>query len=105
MTPRRKLEIIVAASTVMSFIAAAGAMYFATARYELATRTAQIDRVGKFVERYVKEVVWQQHAEDVQTLAGDIAAESSLRSAIAAFDRAAVAQLLPFVGRRYAVTS
>jgi len=105
MTPRRKLEIIVAASTVMSFIAAAGAMYLATERYELASRAEQIERDRTLVERYVNEFVWQRHAGDVQALAGDIANEGGLRSAVAASNRDAVAQLLPLMGRRYAVTS
>ena len=105
MSPRRLLQIIVAGSMAVSFIAAAGAMYVATERYDLAVRAAQIERVTNFVERYVREVVWQQHADDVQTLAGDIANESRLRAAIAAADREAVAQLLPTIGRRYAVTS
>ena len=103
MSPRRLLQIIVAGSMAVSFIAAAGAMYVATERYDLAVRAAQIERVTNFVERYVREVVWQQHADDVQTLAGDIANESRLRAAIAAADREAVAQLLPTIGRRYAV--
>ena len=105
MSPRRLLQIIVAASTVVSFLAAAGALYVATARYELATRAAHVERVSNFVERYVREVVWRNHAEDVQTLASDIASEGRLRAALAASDRDAVAQLLPTVGRRYAVTS
>jgi diguanylate cyclase (GGDEF)-like protein len=105
MSPRRLLQVIVAASTVVSFIAAAGAMYVATARYELATRTAQVERVSNFVERYVREVVWHKHADDVQTLADDIANEGRLRAALAASDRDAVARMLPTVGRRYAVTS
>jgi diguanylate cyclase (GGDEF)-like protein len=105
MTPRRKLEIIVATSTIMSFIAAAGAMYLATERYEVATRGEQVERNRTLVERYVNEFVWQRHAGDVQTLASDIANESGLRSAVAASNRDAVAQLLPFMGRRYAVTT
>jgi len=105
MTPRRKLEIIVAASSVMRFIAAAGAMYLATERYELASHAEQIERVRTLVERYVNEFVWRRHAGDVQALAGDIANESGLRSAVAASNRDAVAQLLPLMGRRYAVTS
>jgi len=105
MTPRRQLEIIVAVSMVTGFIAAAGAMYVATARYELATRAVQVERVSKFVERYVNEVVWQRHAEDVQSLASDIAGEFHVRSAVAETDRDGLKQLLPSLGRRYAVTS
>src|SRR6266851_3058176 len=105
MSPRRQLQIIVALSMAVSFIAAAGAMYFATERYDLAVRAVQVERVTNFVERYVREVVWQQHADDVQTLASDIASESRLRTALAASDREAVAQLLPTIGRRYAVSS
>src|SRR5919197_3264072 len=105
MSPRRKLQIIVAVSTVMSFIAAAGAMYFATARYERATNDAQVERTIQFVERYVNEVVWQDHVEDVCTLAGDMARESDLRSAVAASDHAVLMRLLPVAGRRQAVTS
>ncbi|HEX4554334.1 MAG TPA: EAL domain-containing protein [Xanthobacteraceae bacterium] len=105
MTPRRKLEIIVAVSTIMSFAAAAGAMYLATERYEAATRGEQVERDRTLVERYVNEFVWQRHAGDVQTLASDIANESGLRNAVATSNRDAVAQLLPLMGRRYAVTS
>ena len=105
MSPRRQLEAIVAISTIVSFIAAAGAMYVATARYEVATQAAQVARVTNFVDRYVREVVWRRHAEDVQTLALDIAGESQLRTAVAAADRDALARSLPSLGRRYAVTS
>jgi len=105
MSPRRQLQIIVAVATAMSFIAAAGAMYVATARYERASRAAQMERVSNFVERYVNEVVWKQYGEDVQTLATDIAGEFHVRSAVAASDRDGLNQLLPSLGRRYAVTS
>src|SRR5262249_47060668 len=105
MSPRRQLHLIVAVSTVMSFIAAAGAMYFATARYERATRDAQVERASQFVERYVNEVIWQQHAEDVGTLAGDIAGEGELRKAAAAADREGLQRLLPMASHRSAVTS
>jgi hypothetical protein len=44
MSQRRKLQLIVAVSTVASFIAAAGAMYFATWRFEMATNEAQVER-------------------------------------------------------------
>ena len=105
MPPRRKLQLIVAGSTAMSFIAATVAMYFATARYDVSTRQAQIDRATQFVERYVQEVVWQKHLEEVAALAGDIAAESELRNAMAASDHAALLRLLPLAGRRFSVTS
>src|SRR3954468_3043464 len=105
MPQRRKLQLIVAASTLTSFIAAVGAVYFATARYESATRDAQAARASQFVERYVNDVIWQRHADEVTKLAGDVANESSLRNAVAAADRETLAQLLPVAARRYAVTS
>lgn len=105
MPQRRKLQLIVAASTLTSFIAAVGAVYFATARYESATRDAQAARASQFVERYVHDVVWQRHADEVTKLAGDVANENRLRSAVAAADREALVHLLPVVARRYAVTS
>ena len=49
MTPRRKLEIIVAASTVMSFIAAAGASA-ALAGLVFVAVSINIERILKFEE-------------------------------------------------------
>src|SRR3954465_15992385 len=82
MSQRRELQLIVAASTVASFVAAAGAMYFATWRFELGTNEGQVDRYSQFVERYVNEVAWQDHVEDVGTLASDMAREGDLRTAV-----------------------
>src|ERR1700750_1773372 len=105
MSQRRKLQLIVAASTLPSSIAAVGAVYFATARYESATRDAQAARASQFVERYVNDVIWQRHADEVAKLAGDVANEIRLRNAVASADREALAHLLPIPARRYVVTS
>src|SRR5262245_14380700 len=105
MTHRRKLLGILIASAALSCIAATGAMYLATARYEQATRDLQIERVGYILNRYVNETVWQLFAADVGGIARDIAQEDNLRKAVSTADRDGLKHLLPEAWRRDAVSS
>ena len=105
MTHRRKLLAILIASAVLSSLAAAGAMYLATERYEQAARNSKLERVGYILNRYVNDTVWQQFAADVGGLARDIAQEGAMRNAVVAGDGEAVKKLLPESWRRNAVTS
>ena len=105
MTPRHKLVGIIIASAVLSCAAAVTAMFFATNRYEQATRESQIERVGYILNRYVNETVWQLFAHEVGNLARDIADETAIRKAANAGDSDPLQQLLPEVWRRNAVTS
>jgi methyl-accepting chemotaxis protein len=100
MTHRRKLLAVLIASAIFSCVAAAGAMYLATARYEQATRDASIERFGYILNRYVHDTVWQLFAADVGMLARDIAQEGDLRRALSGGDNDALKPLLPeFWGR------
>jgi methyl-accepting chemotaxis protein len=105
MTHRRKLLAVLIASAILSCVAAAGAMYLATARYEQATRDSDIERVGYILNRYVNDTVWQNFAVDVGMLARDIAQEDGMRQAVIAADADALKRLLPDAWRRNAVTS
>ena len=105
MTHRRKLLGILIASAALSCIAATGAMYLATARYEQATRDLQIERVGYILNRYVNETVWQLFAADIGGIARDIAQEDNLRKAVSTADRDGLKHLLPEAWRRDAVSS
>jgi hypothetical protein len=100
MTHRRKLLAVLIASAVLSCVAAAGAMYLATARYEQATRDTSVERFGYILNRYVNETVWQLFAAEAGMLARDIAQEGDLRRTLSAGDTAALKALLPgFWGR------
>ncbi|PWB65635.1 MAG: hypothetical protein C3F17_03660 [Bradyrhizobiaceae bacterium] len=105
MNHRRRLFAIQVASAVLSCLAAAGAMYLATDRYEQATRDANLDRVGYTLNRYVGDTVWQGFAADVGALARDIAQEAALRKAVGAGDRDALETWLPEAWRRSVVSS
>ena len=100
MTHRRKLLAVLIASAVLSCLAAAAAMYLATARYEQATRDASVERFAYILNRYVNESVWQRFAGDAGALARDIAQEGDLRRTLTANDTEALKPLLPgFWGR------
>jgi methyl-accepting chemotaxis protein len=100
MTHRRKLLAVLIASAVLSCVAAAGAMYLATARYEQATRDASVQRFSYILNRYVNETVWQLFAAEASMLARDIAQEGDLRRTLSAGDTEALKPLLPgFWGR------
>jgi signal transduction histidine kinase/CheY-like chemotaxis protein len=105
MTHRRKLLGILIASAALSCIAATGAMYLATARYEQATREVQIERVGYILNRYVNETVWKLFAADIGGVARDIAQEDNIRKAVSTADRDGLKHLLPEAWRRNAVSS
>ena len=105
MTHRGKLLGILIVSAALSCIAATGAMYLATARYEQATRDLQIERVGYILNRYVNETVWQLFAADIGGTARDIAQEDNLRKAVSTADRDGLKHLLPEAWRRDAVSS
>jgi adenylate cyclase len=105
MTHRGKLLGILIVSAALSCIAATGAMYLATARYEQATRDLQIERVGYILNRYVNETVWQLFAADIGGIARDIAQEDNLRKAVSTADRDGLKHLLPEAWRRDAVSS
>jgi methyl-accepting chemotaxis protein len=105
MTHRRKLLAILVASAVLSALAAAGAMYLATERYEQASRDSKLERVGYILNRYVNDTVWQLFAVDVGGLARDLAQEGDMRKAVAAGDSDGLKRLLPEAWRRNAVTS
>jgi adenylate cyclase len=105
MTHRGKLLGILIASAALSCIAATGAMYLATARYEQATQDLQIERVGYILNRYVNETVWQLFAADIGGIARDIAQEDNLRKAVSTADRDGLKHLLPEAWRRDAVSS
>src|SRR5690242_176333 len=77
MTHRRKLLSILAASAVLSCIAALGAMYFATGRYQTAVQDSQIERVGYIINQYVNTTVWRRFATNVGNLARDISQEDN----------------------------
>ena len=105
MTHRRKLLGILIASAALSCMAATGAMYLATARYEKATREVQIERVGYILNRYVNETVWKLFAADIGGVARDIAQEDNIRKAVSTADRDGLKHLLPEAWRRNAVSS
>jgi methyl-accepting chemotaxis protein len=105
MTHRRKLFSVLTASAILSCIAALGAMYFATERYQKAVQDSQIERASYIVNQYVNTTVWRRFATNVGNLARDISQEDNIRKAVGATDRDWLKQLLPDVSRRSVVTS
>ncbi len=92
-------------SALLSLIAATGALYFTTSRYEQAARQLQVVRVGYTINRYVDDFIWHDFADTIGDLARDIAQQDEFKKAIATDDRVALAGLLPQAWRRNAVSS
>ncbi|WP_349369032.1 methyl-accepting chemotaxis protein [Salinarimonas sp.] len=105
MTEHRKLLAILVVAAILNCVAAIGVMTLVTQRYEAAVHEANSVQVGSVLNRYVADVAWGDYAGEVASLAGAMAQEGALRSAVGARDAPAVEALLPDLLRRNAITS